>query len=239
MRERPQPLQVYKHFKGNYYQVLSIAVHSETREELVIYRPLFDMTEVYARPLDMFLSEVDHDKYPDVEQKYRFALVTGKVKNRTPNSDVNTEGEDSSCEMCATENPVPVATDTQDETESVIGTIEEPKVPVIPQNDRTEEPETVEEPENDEAGETEEKEEDDPKNLSLDEGLAAFLDASTYAEKIEHLERMRGRIDDNILNTISAALDFESYRDDSEGKYQEILDWLKTKEKYECTRLRF
>lgn len=237
MRERPQPLQVYKHFKGNYYQVLSIAVHSETREELVIYRPLFDMT-VYARPLDMFLSEVDHDKYPDVEQKYRFALVTGKVKNRTPNSDDIAEGEDSSCEKCATENPVPVAADTKDEIKSVVGTIEEPKVPVIPQNDRTEETISVEKPENDEIGETDEKE-GNPQKLSLDNGLAAFLDAPTYAEKIEHLERMRGRIDENILNTISAALDFESYRDDIDGKYQEILDWLKTKEKYECTRLRF
>ena len=80
MRNEPKPLQVYKHFKGNYYQIVEVAKHSETGERLVIYRPLFEGADVYARPLDMFLSEVDHEKYPDVKQKFRFALVTGQHK---------------------------------------------------------------------------------------------------------------------------------------------------------------
>lgn len=81
MREEPRPLQVYKHFKGNYYQILAVAKHSETEEKLVIYRPLFEGDQVCARPLEMFLSDVDHDKYPEVKQKYRFALVTGHGRN--------------------------------------------------------------------------------------------------------------------------------------------------------------
>lgn len=80
MRNEPKPLQVYKHFKGNYYQIVEVAKHSETGERLVIYRPLFEGADVYARPLEMFLSEVDHEKYPDVKQKFRFALVTGQHK---------------------------------------------------------------------------------------------------------------------------------------------------------------
>ena len=70
---------IYQHFKGKYYLVIDVAFDSETKEKMVVYRRLYDDMSLWVRPLDMFLSEVDHVKYPNVTQKYRFELVETKI----------------------------------------------------------------------------------------------------------------------------------------------------------------
>ena len=72
MSARMQPGDIVRHFKGNRYEILCFAKDSETREDVVVYRALYGERGVWVRPMEMFFSEVDHEKYPDCGQKWRF-----------------------------------------------------------------------------------------------------------------------------------------------------------------------
>lgn len=71
---------VYKHFKGNYYLVEDIAIDSDTLENIILYRSLQGDGTLWSRTREDFLSEVDHEKYPEVKQKYRFELQNVEKK---------------------------------------------------------------------------------------------------------------------------------------------------------------
>ena len=82
---KPMQGEIYRHFKNKMYQIVGVATHSETREKLVIYQALYGTYGIYARPYDMFISEVDHVKYPDVKETYRFTYVDPEtLTNQTP-----------------------------------------------------------------------------------------------------------------------------------------------------------
>lgn len=81
MRETPKPFEVYRHFKGNVYQILAIATDSETGKPCVVYQAMYGDYKVYVRDLEMFLSETDKEKYPDASQAFRFEKVTSETEN--------------------------------------------------------------------------------------------------------------------------------------------------------------
>ncbi len=77
MREEPKPFDVYRHFKGRYYQIITVAEHTETGEKFAVYMPLYGTGErqSFIRPIEMFMGEINSEQYPEAQQKYRFEKV--------------------------------------------------------------------------------------------------------------------------------------------------------------------
>lgn len=164
MRDLPSEGKLYKHFKGTLYRIVCIARDSETMTEMVVYRNAEDASKKFVRPLTMFMSEVDREKYPEVTQKYRFEEV-----QETP-------------------------------------------------------------------GEAEGSGTGSPEEISED--LLNFLDAEGNEGKLDVLERIRGRLNDDIINAIAISLDTEIRDGSIEEKYEEIKEYLRTMIRYEGARLR-
>lgn len=146
----PKQHEIYKHFKGNLYQIIAIAEHSETGESLVIYQALYGDGKIYARELSMFTSPVDKEKYPEADQEMRFEL--------------------------------------QEEI--------------------------------------------------VDPMVLKFLDADTYAQRLDILNGLHERITDEMITTMAIACDVAVEDGDTEKRYQSLKNCLITLEKFECNRLR-
>ena len=210
----PKPHEIYKHFKGNLYQIVTIAQHSETGEQLVIYQAMYGDFKTYARPLAMFTSEVDKVKYPEVQQRFRFELQGADADRQIRETDEVNGGQ-------TTTQAVPTATaqDAAIWTAQVVAVQDAATVPA----QATAQPASVE---------------TQPEEPELDPLVLEFLDADSYEQKLNILAGLHHRITDEMITTMAIACDIEVNDGETEERYEELKNCLLTMEKFECNRLR-
>lgn len=195
MRDLPRPNEIYRHFKGNCYRIMTLATETETRQTLVVYQALYGDYQMYARELSMFMSPVDKEKYPDVKQQWRFELVTFEASQQSP---------------------TPYVGQTQQVTTSQADQTKEYTISAAEQK----------------------QESSAQESLQVDPMVMKYLDADTYEDKLQILVAMRERLTDEMINTMSIAVDVEIPPGDINDRYEQLKYCLVTRERFECNRLR-
>lgn len=206
------PGTLMRHFKGMLYQIVAIATHSETREDYVVYQALYGEYKTFIRPLDMFLSEVDHEKYPEVTQKYRFEVYRPEVYrsegNVTQSVKVSEQQQGASIQSQELQVHIQQADMKQANMQQLnIQQQEEEKDEVTYEN-------------------------------AEHKALLEFLDAKTYKDKLEILDYIKDTIDSQMVNSMAMAMDLVLVTDTVEEQINEIKNCLMTHMRYEDGRLR-
>ena len=212
----PKPHEIYKHFKGNLYQVVTIAEHSETGEQLVIYQALYGDFKTYARPLVMFTGEVDRQRYPEVTQRFRFELQGTDADRQIRET-----------EAAGVEHPVSTQT-----TVTASQPAAAQATPIVAQNIAAQATATAAQTT---IAPVSPAEDEEP---ALDPLVLEFLDADSYEEKLNILAGLHHRITNEMITTMAISCAIEGNDGEPEERYEELKNCLLTMEKFECNRLR-
>ena len=216
----PKPHEIYKHFKGNLYQIVTIAQHSETGEQLVIYQAMYGEFKIYARPLAMFTSEVDKVKYPEIQQRFRFELQGADADRQIRETDSANGAQTTTAQDAATQT-APSATEKDAATQTAPTATAQDAAAWA--TSTTAQPASVE---------------TQPEEPTLDPLVLEFLDADSYEQKLNILAGLHHRITDEMITTMAIACDIEVNDGETEERYEELKNCLLTMEKFECNRLR-
>ena len=210
MSRIPKTYEIYKHFKGKLYQVLAVAEHSETGEQLVVYQALYGTFQIYARPLDSFLSAVDKEKYPDAMQNFRFELCMLQAEPDKVTQTVQTEPDKAVQAMASVAKSEPMkAQPMMTESAEVDRPVEQREAQAL-----------------------------EPEEPQIDPIVLQFLEAESYEERLNILVGFKHRITDEMITTMAVASDVEVPEGSLEERFLELKNCLSTLDKYECSRLR-
>lgn len=225
-RNIPRAGEIYRHFKNKLYQIVAVATHTETGEQLVVYEALYDDFKIYARPLSMFLSEVDGEKYPEVTQRYKFELVEREV--------------DGTLRMGY---PIKISDIIKEDKAEKPNNIVKKKnqKPVQSQKqEKVEQPETTEQPKPIKKVEVEASREelDFEGQEEINPLLLDFLNTDTYSEKLQVLISIRSRLDDRLIDDMATAIDVTVDEGPLPVRYEGLKTCLETMVKFECGRFR-
>lgn len=209
MRQLPKNGEFYRHFKNKLYQIITVAKHSETGEQLVIYQALYGDFGVYARPLEMFMSEVDYEKYPDVTQKYRFERVE-------LSSDRITEAQQES----SVQGGYAIKKSVENEN-ALESPVEQKQMEVFGENKHVSQ-----------------SSREDEDEVGINPKVLEFLDSDDFDERYNILVALRDEVDDQMINTLAVALDVVIPEGDIDDRYDQLKMCLRTRQRYESNRLR-
>ena len=217
----PRPGGFYRHFKDKLYQVLAVAEHTETGERLVVYQALYGDFRIYARPLAMFISEVDHEKYPDVRQRYRFEEVEPGVQARG----VEPDGQGMYAGSDRADRP------GQANGQGMYTGLDRADRPGQANGQEHADGQEPADGQGLPAGDGQEE-------GRLSSWMERFLDADGYAAQLEALNQMWGRVSQRELDNIYLILDIGHMEGDEDSQLQKIMKHLETRMRYDGSRLR-
>lgn len=226
MADRPRPQELYRHFKGNLYQIVTIAINSETKEEMVVYQALYGDYRTYVRPLEMFMSEVNRKKYPDAVQKYRFEKVSRKtLPDVKPQYSPELRNSDERVQRI------------QDEDERVVkpARVSHPGAGIRnsgPVRLKFDKKPYVK------SGIMGKSIDDEAKDLNLDPLVIQFMDADLASEKSDILVKLRPIITNEMIDIMALSVGVVVNEGDVYDRYNDLRTCLATMEKFESSRLR-
>jgi hypothetical protein len=246
---RPKPQELYRHFKGGKYQIITIARDADTGEEQVVYQALYGDYTIYCRSLKEFTSEVDRERYPGPDQRMRFELFTPDETEAAGEAKVHAEADKKPAFADAEKKPAFTDADKKpapSETERKSSLSETFKKSPLFETEKKVTPETDKKPETSEDEEKAEINEnymnrtieEEAESFGMNPLVVKFLDASNSGERIEVLSQIRPVVTNDMIDIMAMAMDTEIPGDDPDLRCSELKEFLLTKQKFEVTRLR-